>query len=183
MEPDHDHQPPQENLDQVISSDHERGATQGKSYDCTFCRRGFSNAQALGGHMNIHRKEKAKHKRFSNIDDQSQPSSDIPRVFPSYPPIPATSSSWLFEANKPSDVESSTVKWPTSRDETHVGEVKQLRLFVEASSDKDQFHRKTEEKGLSSTYDLSGSKIDLELRLGPEPDQDPSTATGTKKFF
>ena len=32
----------------------------GRSYECTFCKRGFTNAQALGGHMNIHRKDKAK---------------------------------------------------------------------------------------------------------------------------
>ncbi|KAK1379888.1 transcriptional regulator SUPERMAN-like [Heracleum sosnowskyi] len=32
----------------------------GRSYECNFCKRGFTNAQALGGHMNIHRKEKAK---------------------------------------------------------------------------------------------------------------------------
>ncbi|ONK61980.1 uncharacterized protein A4U43_C08F35570 [Asparagus officinalis] len=31
-----------------------------KSYDCIFCKRGFSNAQALGGHMNIHRKDRAR---------------------------------------------------------------------------------------------------------------------------
>ncbi|XP_059629618.1 protein LATE FLOWERING [Cornus florida] len=35
----------------------------GRSYECTFCRRGFTNAQALGGHMNIHRKDKAKAKQ------------------------------------------------------------------------------------------------------------------------
>ncbi|KAI3459478.1 hypothetical protein Pfo_016141 [Paulownia fortunei] len=34
----------------------------GRSYECTFCKRGFTNAQALGGHMNIHRKDKAKAK-------------------------------------------------------------------------------------------------------------------------
>ncbi|KAL6989841.1 hypothetical protein U1Q18_015591 [Sarracenia purpurea var. burkii] len=31
-----------------------------RSYECTFCKGGFSNAQALGGHMNMHRKDKAK---------------------------------------------------------------------------------------------------------------------------
>ncbi|KAI6694149.1 hypothetical protein NL676_021859 [Syzygium grande] len=34
-----------------------------RSYECTFCKRGFTNAQALGGHMNIHRKDRAKGKQ------------------------------------------------------------------------------------------------------------------------
>ncbi|KAI4334562.1 hypothetical protein L6164_019239 [Bauhinia variegata] len=34
----------------------------------SFCKRGFSNAQALGGHLNIHRKEKAKLKKSANQD-------------------------------------------------------------------------------------------------------------------
>ncbi|KAD4178155.1 hypothetical protein E3N88_26746 [Mikania micrantha] len=37
----------------------------GRSYECTFCKRGFTNAQALGGHMNIHRKDKAKAKQHT----------------------------------------------------------------------------------------------------------------------
>ncbi|RDX95580.1 Transcriptional regulator TAC1, partial [Mucuna pruriens] len=31
----------------------------GRSYECVFCKRGFTTAQALGGHMNIHRKDRA----------------------------------------------------------------------------------------------------------------------------
>ncbi|XP_073134227.1 transcriptional regulator TAC1-like [Henckelia pumila] len=42
----------------------------GRSYECTFCKRGFTNAQALGGHMNIHRKDKAKAKQ----KNQEEPS-------------------------------------------------------------------------------------------------------------
>lgn len=34
----------------------------GRSYECVFCRRGFTTAQALGGHMNIHRKDRANNK-------------------------------------------------------------------------------------------------------------------------
>ncbi|KAF4365795.1 hypothetical protein CsatB_026380 [Cannabis sativa] len=34
-----------------------------RSYECTYCKRGFTNAQALGGHMNIHRKDRAKAKQ------------------------------------------------------------------------------------------------------------------------
>lgn len=42
--------------------DTNKGDSIGRFYECTFCKRGFTNAQALGGHMNIHRKDKAKSK-------------------------------------------------------------------------------------------------------------------------
>ncbi|CAO2820931.1 unnamed protein product [Amaranthus hypochondriacus] len=38
----------------------------GRMYECRFCKRGFTNAQALGGHMNIHRKDKAKATQYQN---------------------------------------------------------------------------------------------------------------------
>lgn len=56
-----------------------------RSYECTFCKRGFTNAQALGGHMNIHRKDRAKdkqqvtlnsslpHKYFTNEESMTTP--------------------------------------------------------------------------------------------------------------
>lgn len=44
----------------VPDPSHIDNAGTGRSYECNFCKRGFTNAQALGGHMNIHRKEKAK---------------------------------------------------------------------------------------------------------------------------
>ncbi|KAA3485411.1 transcriptional regulator SUPERMAN-like isoform X2 [Gossypium australe] len=31
-----------------------------RSYTCSFCERGFRSAQALGGHMNVHRRDKAR---------------------------------------------------------------------------------------------------------------------------
>ena len=49
-----------EETDRSISeqnNDHDTGT--GRSYECVFCKRGFTTAQALGGHMNIHRKDKA----------------------------------------------------------------------------------------------------------------------------
>uniref|UniRef100_A0A0D9VMT5 C2H2-type domain-containing protein n=1 Tax=Leersia perrieri TaxID=77586 RepID=A0A0D9VMT5_9ORYZ len=36
--------------------DDEAGTRQ--PYNCTFCRRGFPTAQALGGHMNVHRRDR-----------------------------------------------------------------------------------------------------------------------------
>ncbi|KAI4319567.1 hypothetical protein MLD38_033152 [Melastoma candidum] len=40
------------------------------SYGCTFCKRRFMNAQALGGHMNIHRKDRVKGKGHLNHQNQ-----------------------------------------------------------------------------------------------------------------
>ncbi|KAL0285627.1 UNVERIFIED_CONTAM: Zinc finger protein 10 [Sesamum calycinum] len=36
-----------------------------RSYTCSFCRREFRSAQALGGHMNVHRRDRAKLKQSS----------------------------------------------------------------------------------------------------------------------
>ena len=41
---------------QADSDDDDEGTRQ--PYNCTFCRRGFPTAQALGGHMNVHRKDR-----------------------------------------------------------------------------------------------------------------------------
>lgn len=40
----------------------------GRSYECVFCKRGFTTAQALGGHMNIHRKDRPKPRPSSVIN-------------------------------------------------------------------------------------------------------------------
>ncbi|KAK9127049.1 hypothetical protein Syun_015846 [Stephania yunnanensis] len=60
-----------------------------RSYECTFCQRGFSNAQALGGHMNIHRRDRAKLKQHSSEEEDDE-EDQLPL------PVDATT-------NKPSD--------------------------------------------------------------------------------
>ncbi|XP_054800180.1 transcriptional regulator TAC1-like [Prosopis cineraria] len=52
------------NTEESRSSSEETDDTTGigRSYECVFCKRGFTTAQALGGHMNIHRKDRAKTK-------------------------------------------------------------------------------------------------------------------------
>ncbi|RHN59085.1 putative transcription factor C2H2 family [Medicago truncatula] len=39
-----------------------------RSYSCSFCRREFRSAQALGGHMNVHRKDRARLKQQPQND-------------------------------------------------------------------------------------------------------------------
>ncbi|KAK7330897.1 hypothetical protein VNO77_25103 [Canavalia gladiata] len=42
-----------------------------RSYTCTFCRREFRSAQALGGHMNVHRRDRAR------LHHQASPNNNI----------------------------------------------------------------------------------------------------------
>ncbi|KAH9535893.1 hypothetical protein CY35_17G077900 [Sphagnum magellanicum] len=41
------------------------------SYSCSFCHREFRTAQALGGHMNVHRRERAAHKNAGQRETSS----------------------------------------------------------------------------------------------------------------
>lgn len=63
----------EEETDQFEDGDSSGGTR--RSYECTFCRRGFTNAQALGGHMNIHRKDRAKAKQNSTPNHNNSSSS------------------------------------------------------------------------------------------------------------
>ncbi|KAI3812727.1 hypothetical protein L1987_17439 [Smallanthus sonchifolius] len=46
-----------------------------RSYTCTFCRREFRSAQALGGHMNLHRRDRARlHQAQPNLKNPNSSS-------------------------------------------------------------------------------------------------------------
>jgi len=173
MESDHDHQA-------AISENPSDGEDQGashvtpRSYECNFCRRGFSNAQALGGHMNIHRKDKAKLKQQqSSNQTQVQPSLDK-----GVPPQDQTKSGeeppkWNWNVSSEEHVSSGA---------THT---RQLPLFEESPTSSETLKppqgQNTTEGALISTRD-SSLELDLELRPGIEP-QDSSAETGTRNFF
>ncbi|MCE3050614.1 hypothetical protein HAX54_047671 [Datura stramonium] len=147
-----------------------------KCYRCSFCKRGFSNAQALGGHMNIHRKDRAKLREIS-IEN-----SDVIKKSVSSSPdhIPEPSSDELLQQEVSSDDMSSPSKRPCvspdedhhhhhhpiskEKDENHEliieGDLLQLPLFVDSPS-------KEGNKGMQLS--VENSELDLELRLGPEP--------------
>lgn len=193
METEHD-QPSQENQEQGTSDDQQQPAASPiRSYDCTFCKRGFSTAQALGGHMNIHRKYKAKLKQASSSNNSNQ-SFDISKIRASYSQIPRIRTPMEVMGNSQDRISTAT-QWPdwilgaendnVKTDKTQLGEVRKLSLFVEGSSPSkiDQRAASSTENGLSSSSSEE-EDLDLELRLGTEPHQDSSTpATGTKKFF
>ena len=147
--------------------------------------------------MNIHRRDKAKFKQ-ALPSETAQQSLDIPKIIPSYSPNHPSTVQSIVDARS-SQERSSPGKWPwvfqddddddvNKRDKTscHVGEIKQLPLFDEKPSITDKNPSSQVqggiEKGLSSSQGSSGSELDLELRLGPEP-QDSSPTMTTKKFF
>ncbi|XP_044506719.1 transcriptional regulator TAC1-like [Mangifera indica] len=175
-------QPISENPEKVTSDEQAAadGASPVRSYDCTFCKRGFSNAQALGGHMNIHRKDKAKLKQTSSSKNHL----DVSKINqPTQPPskdVVATTTQERCSSKRPgilgeeNDATSNT-------DKTHVREVRQLPLFAEKPLSTGQVHENTAIV-LSSSSSSGSSELDLELRLGPEPEDSAST-TATKKFF
>ncbi|KZV22507.1 transcriptional regulator SUPERMAN-like [Dorcoceras hygrometricum] len=56
----------------------------GRFYECVFCKRGFDTAQALGGHMNIHRRDKARNKP-ATPSKQDQEDYTGPRLYQQIP--------------------------------------------------------------------------------------------------
>nr|CAN65209.1 hypothetical protein VITISV_043547 [Vitis vinifera] len=190
-----DHQTLETTSDQVVCTSDDQGPSQARSYECTFCKRGFSTAQALGGHMNIHRKDKAKLKKASN--EAQQYSLDITKPASLFSPIPTNAKDPLQAMYSE---ERSKIAWPnwivsgeddtTIRAQTRVGEPQKLTFLGETPSNtrdrmltsQDMISTVNAGKGLSSGQGSSGAELDLELRLGPEP-HGPSKATGTKKFF
>ena len=144
----------------------ESGSSSARSYECTFCKRGFSNAQALGGHMNIHRKDKAKLKQLvppfsiNHETPQQQQSLEIPKTLPSYSSL----NPW-FDLDR----EAVTIRDNIDHDHQVQGKSDERASTLSA-------------RGRHSSSD--SDQLDLELRLGREP-QDLSTSSNkaTRKFF
>lgn len=168
-----------------------------RSYECTFCKRGFTNAQALGGHMNIHRKDKAKMKQSASssslsMSSNKMPVDDISKIIstPARLPwvIPSTTTEGRGRGEDRGEITSSTME------ETLKGKVRQLQLF-EKSSNMDQKFRVHQVLPLEASSDQkmvppfqhgsTVSELDLELRLGPEPQNSTpsSTPTGCSRHF
>lgn len=162
----------------------EQPQSQARSYDCTFCKRGFSNAQALGGHMNLHRKDRAKLKQPS-IGDQEitsevgfahQSSSslrlELELLTDGHEKRPTPSGfSWFL----PRDHEDQIFKGQGS----HEICPRQLQLFDDSPSNRVEFsvsdpqrttmERKTKLAGEGNEPSTGKAVLDLELRLGHEP--------------
>ncbi|KAL2509544.1 C2H2 and C2HC zinc fingers superfamily protein [Forsythia ovata] len=153
-----------------------------RSYRCTFCKRGFSNAQALGGHMNIHRKDRAKLKEFTSY--QNLLSLDITNKDPT------------ADIDRSLQVGFTGCTFPDSREDDHnqkscspevdpiiitlpakdgFNDLLKLPLFAETPSLRGEKEVQGEVKKLCHGHGASQTdELDLELRLGPEPYDEPT---------
>lgn len=166
-------------------------------YSCSFCQKGFSNAQALGGHMNIHRRDRAKLREQTS--DETMLSLDIAtgnqldhsQDFEDKDVIVLESS---IEGKSLSSGSCSTPKRPFSLSkEEETQQLPNLLFKVPSTSTGEDDvkasegdRRENEEWMRSVRRSSSGDRrgLDLELRLGPEPDQDQATTTkSTIEFF
>ncbi|KAL4378264.1 hypothetical protein GQ457_02G003700 [Hibiscus cannabinus] len=149
--------------------------TTARFYDCVFCKRGFTTAQALGGHMNIHRKDRAKSSRRSSlpgvlsdkVDDVHDDNYNVSLCSFPYPPV---------QSYRPHEV--LPVSCQTFFPDSGWG----FRPQHSRHSDDDLFSDKSEQMNnwprSSHVYDHENNKtygssqeyeLDLELRLGHDP--------------
>lgn len=152
----------------------------GRSYGCVFCKRGFTTAQALGGHMNIHRKERAKIRQptapsVSNILDQEFVSSRFSSTISSHPPIyspAAPEAQRSYHMYFPPSTSSPRRPASYHADELHTPNPQPLSLFEDNCCTNlslqivpTHMEHSEEEKKQEGEED----EPDLELRLGHDP--------------
>ncbi|XP_062167625.1 uncharacterized protein LOC133873858 [Alnus glutinosa] len=168
-----------EKSDQMKWGSELQGSGQVRSYTCAFCQRGFSNAQALGGHMNIHRRDRAKLKQAA--DENSLPPEST--LNPAHQEPRVLEEKFLFQLESREE-KSCSPKKPCSlnleddnRDEIGLEERHQLPLFFERPSAQKAggCAGGNEEKGIPAPSQVTAG-LDLELRLGPEPQE-------TREYF
>ncbi|XP_043703022.1 transcriptional regulator TAC1-like [Telopea speciosissima] len=122
-----------------------------RSYSCSFCRREFRSAQALGGHMNVHRRDRARLKQSS-----SPPHTEIlPHQINPNSTIVTTSSLSPARVSEPSNTSP-----PSCRSESVA-----VRVFAVSDSKKIEGSG----GGGGDEYLDPMEDLDLELRLGDGP--------------
>ena len=159
--------------EQIVSNSDEQGTEeQVQAYTCTFCKKGFSNAQALGGHMNIHRKDRAKLLRQTE-DERLLLSVDMVRKNPLIHPQPSADKLSQLESTD-QDKDCSLKRPLTLSGEGNTGppgmeKLHQLSLFSEKPSQSNDQRARCYGGGHEEKIRHSQKELDLELRLGPEP--------------
>jgi uncharacterized Zn-finger protein len=86
-----------------IRSEQNEDTGTGRSYECVFCKRGFTTAQALGGHMNIHRRDRGKPRPVASVSSRSSADESYGTTLKSYLPIQSYTSSTQYYSTAAAD--------------------------------------------------------------------------------
>lgn len=169
----------------------------GRSYECVFCKRGFTTAQALGGHMNIHRKDRAKNNRpvgpvpalihsnnhhpqmnyhtnpINSIIYNHPVSGYVPPPFDYYSSAAAAQTYHEpqqhsnYRAYYPASTSDGGPRIPQFGDDWRVG--LSLQFGGSARREGGDEEEEEEDKGMNRGGDEDDDELDLELRLGHNP--------------
>ncbi|CAL9154972.1 unnamed protein product [Musa hybrid cultivar] len=151
---------------------HDDAGTKRPYYECTFCKRGFSNAQALGGHMNIHRKDRARER--PSVLERTEDDSDGYRHRDQY----ANSCSAFYRPPAFEPLKGYTMYFPpasssspsTGRDEARMSVASGSQMTHDTSRfGEDLRLGLTTHGGEGRQEEEEGAELDLELRLGHQP--------------
>lgn len=153
-----------------------------RSYTCSFCKREFRSAQALGGHMNVHRRDRARLRQSPPRDNTNNNNiiinnnGQFPFLNLNTNPNPNFSTPSLPSLVSPPPISSSSLSSPS--------EIKKCDSLSQSSSDLDkrnkccffglsEHHDKRQQAHEIVSLDLeiglvndSKEDLDLELRLG-----------------
>ncbi|KAB2061974.1 hypothetical protein E1A91_A10G126400v1 [Gossypium mustelinum] len=144
-------------------------ATTKRSYECIFCKRGFTNAQALGGHMNIHRKDRVKAKQPTS----SAVLSMNPRYAPTIPTYAPSRYHQIVEAQIQTNHHMyfqpplSSARLPYAPARSRSLSINEELLNANFSLQIDP--TKVDENEMTRKGIMKEDEVDLELRLGHDP--------------
>ncbi|XP_072959139.1 transcriptional regulator TAC1-like [Typha angustifolia] len=143
------------------------GAAGRSYYECVFCKRGFSNAQALGGHMNIHRKDRAKMRQLpptttSTLSAKAGEEFEAGGYYNPYPPVlsEASKNYVMYFGREDEQMDSHRPVQELSL----FGDHQELHLGLNVHGE--DFRSKV---GASEKRETEEREVDLELRLGHQP--------------
>ncbi|KAK1373108.1 transcriptional regulator TAC1-like [Heracleum sosnowskyi] len=131
-------------------------------YECAFCKRGFNTAQALGGHMNIHRKDKAKTRPCKQYKQEE-------KIYDSCK-IPLCNNTPIYGLNQEAIIQSVSTSLCTQ--DNHQNLLQAIEDYQLGLSSSLHFgtSKFSEEMGKKRRVGLfEDDDLDLELRLGHNP--------------
>jgi len=164
-----------------------------RSYTCTFCRREFRSAQALGGHMNVHRRDRARLHQTQpgsiNPNSSTSSSSSSTFIIPTQEYPPNAGLCLLYQLPNPNGVFTPATMNPCATDSPstllsitpypHNNLIEKSLNFLEAPPEINTSHCYSIKAEPSASIDnrndinsdnnfkeLAHEELDLELRLG-----------------